>query len=413
MVYTTLANMDFANILFEAQANTQTGEQLLNKYKSFLLANETSCGLVNGFVKEAQNMMYDAGIRSIMEQVSNVINDNKISWQLASACESINRNNKSYNYLNRNAASQVEKLLEMEEADVVKYIKAGALKNVMFCEAFRNIAKQCYGSNCVVEAYDNFVAENPVSMIESNGSVNFFEVCNKLFKIDEGKILEAKWNEVSPEFKIVTSLLESNITKVENDTIFVNFNNAEYQITESNKIVRLTEKDEHEFTNESLREFNKLQLSAMSPRAQQQSAPVLEAIILLSENFDNIVVLDNARIISTNTDKFLTIESETNLYAESIQSTHPGKWQINESVLDAVEFIKKQTKVNISELYSEAIEEAYQNSCEEEQQEIKENLKASQIQERREKIAMLTEKFKNDPVKLAVLSQLAEDLNNL
>lgn len=413
MVYTTLANMDFANILFEAQANTQTGEQLLNKYKSFLLANETSCGLVNGFVKEAQNMMYDAGIRSIMEQVSNVINDNKISWQLASACESINRNNKSYNYLNRNAASQVEKLLEMEEADVVKYIKAGALKNVMFCEAFRNIAKQCYGSNCVVEAYDNFVAENPVSMIESNGSVNFFEVCNKLFKIDEGKILEAKWNEVSPEFKIVTSLLESNITKVENDTIFVNFNNAEYQITESNKIVRLTEKDEHEFTNESLREFNKLQLSTMSPRAQQQSAPVLEAIVLLSENFDNIVVLDNARIISTNNDKFLTIESETNLYAESIQSTRPGKWQINESVLDAVEFIKKQTKVNISELYSEAIEEAYQNSCEEEQQEIKENLKASQIQERREKIAMLTEKFKNDPVKLAVLSQLADDLNNL
>lgn len=413
MVYTTLANMDFANILFEAQANTQTGEQLLNKYKSFLLANETSCGLVNGFVKEAQNMMYDAGIRSIMEQVSNVINNNKISWQLASACESINRNNKSYNYLNRNAASQVEKLLEMEEADVVKYIKAGALKNVMFCEAFRNIAKQCYGSNCVVEAYDNFVAENPVSMIESNGSVNFFEVCNKLFKIDEGKILEAKWNEVSPEFKIVTSLLESNITKVENDTIFVNFNNAEYQITESNKIVRLTEKDEHEFTNESLREFNKLQLSAMSPRAQQQSAPVLEAIVLLSENFDNIVVLDHARIISTNADKFLTIESETNLYAESIQSTRPGKWQINESILDAVEFIKKQTKVNISELYSEAIEEAYQNSCEEEQQEIKENLKASQIQERREKIAMLTEKFKNDPVKLAVLSQLAEDLNNL
>lgn len=413
MVYTTLANMDFANILFEAQANTQTGEQLLNKYKSFLLANETSCGLVNGFVKEAQNMLYDAGIRSVMEQVSDVINNNKISWQLASACESINRNNKSYNYLNRNAASQVEKLLEMEEADVVKYIKAGALKNVMFCEAFRNIAKQCYGSNCVVEAYDNFVAENPVSMIESNGSVNFFEVCNKLFKIDEGKILEAKWNEVSPEFKIVTSLLESNITKVENDTIFVNFNNAEYQITEYNKIVRLTENDEREFTNESLREFNKLQLSAMSPRAQHQSAPVLEAIVLLSENFDNIVVLDNAKIISTNADKFLTIESETNLYAESIQSTCPGKWQINESVLDAVEFIKKQTKVNISELYSEAIEEAYQNSCEEEQQEIKENLKASQIQERREKIAMLTEKFKNDPVKLAVLSQLAEDLNNL
>ena len=40
-------------------------------------------------------------------------------------------------------------------------------------------------------------------------------------------------------------------------------------------------------------------------------------------------------------------------------------------------------------------------------------MKNDQIQERREKIAMLTEKFKNDPARLAILSQLAEDLNNI
>ena len=56
---------------------------------------------------------------------------------------------------------------------------------------------------------------------------------------------------------------------------------------------------------------------------------------------------------------------------------------------------------------------AYEWNPEEEQEEIKENLKSDAIQERREKIAMLTEKFKNDPVRLAVLSQLAEDLNNI
>lgn len=413
MVYSTLANMDFATILFEAQANTQTGEQLLNKYKSFLLANEVSCGLVNGFVQEAKSCLYDGGVKYVLEQVSEVINDNKISWQLASACESINKNNKSYNYLNRNAAQQVEKLLEMDESNVIKYIKAGALKNVMFCESFRQIAKQCYGSNCIVEAYEEYVSEHPVSLIESVGSVNFFEVKGKLFKIDGSEVSEAAWNEVSHEFQMITNLLESNLAKFENDTLFVNFRDAEYQITEANKVVRLTSNDERELTNEQLREMNNLIVSTIAPRNVHHVASVLEAIALVCENFDNLAILDNTRVISTRNDKFIIIESEGNIYAESIQSTKPGKWAINESVLDAVEYIKKQTKVNISEMFSEEIEKAYQERCVEEQEEIKENLKSDAIQERREKIAMLTEKFKNDPVRLAVLSQLAEDLNNI
>ena len=405
--------MDFATILFEAQANTQTGEQLLNKYKSFLLANEVSCGLVNGFVQEAKSCLYDGVVKYVLEQVSEVINDNKISWQLASACESINKNNKSYNYLNRNAAQQVEKLLEMDESNVVKYIKAGALKNVMFCESFRQIAKQCYGSNCIVEAYEEYVSEHPVSLIESVGSVNFFEVKGKLFKIDSGEVSEAAWNEVSHEFQMITNLLESNLAKFENDTLFVKFRDAEYQITEANKVVRLTSNDERELTNEQLREMNNLIVSTIAPRNVHHVASVLEAIALVCENFDNLAILDNTRVISTRNDKFIIIESEGNIYAESIQSTKPGKWAINESVLDAVEYIKKQTKVNISEMFSEEIEKAYQERCVEEQEEIKENLKSDAIQERREKIAMLTEKFKNDPVRLAVLSQLAEDLNNI
>lgn len=405
--------MDFATILFEAQANTQTGEQLLNKYKSFLLANEVSCGLVNGFVQEAKSCLYDGGVKYVLEQVSEVINDNKISWQLASACESINKNNKSYNYLNRNAAQQVEKLLEMDETNVVKYIKAGALKNVMFCESFRQIAKQCYGSNCIVEAYEEYVSEHPVSLIESVGSVNFFEVKGKLFKIDGGEVSEAAWNEVSHEFQMITNLLESNLAKFENDTLFINFRDTEYQITEANKVVRLTNNDERELTNEQLREMNNLIVSTIAPRNVHHVASVLEAIALVCENFDSLAILDNTRVISTRNDKFIVIESEGNIYAESIQSTKPGKWAINESVLDAVEYIKKQTKVNISEMFTESIEKAYQERCVEEQEEIKENLKNDQIQERREKIAMLTEKFKNDPVRLAVLSQLAEDLNNI
>ena len=49
-----LAELGFNMILNEATASTQTGSEILNKYKSHLMANEASCALVNNFVKEAQ-----------------------------------------------------------------------------------------------------------------------------------------------------------------------------------------------------------------------------------------------------------------------------------------------------------------------------------------------------------------------
>ena len=83
-----LVDLDFNTIIGESLAQTATGEGLLNKYKSFLMANETTCGLVNNFIKEAAQHSYDNGVRYVLEQVVDYINDNKVSWQLASACES-------------------------------------------------------------------------------------------------------------------------------------------------------------------------------------------------------------------------------------------------------------------------------------------------------------------------------------
>ena len=147
-----LAEMEFASIISGAMAQTQTGAEVLNKYKSFLMANESSCALVNNFIKEASACRYDNGINEALEIVADYIQQNKTSWALASACESINSNKSSYNYIHRNAAKQVEKLLEMDETNVVKYVKNGALKNVMFCEEFRAIAKQIFKETPMVAA---------------------------------------------------------------------------------------------------------------------------------------------------------------------------------------------------------------------------------------------------------------------
>ena len=61
-----LAELDFASILNESKAQTATGADLLRKYQSFLITNESSHNLVNAFVKEASVHTYDNGINAVL-----------------------------------------------------------------------------------------------------------------------------------------------------------------------------------------------------------------------------------------------------------------------------------------------------------------------------------------------------------
>jgi hypothetical protein len=414
MISKVLVNLDFASLISEAYAQTQTGAEIINKYKAHVMANESSCAIVNNFVREASQCRYDNGVNESLSIVADYINSNKASWALASACESINANNKSYNYINRNAARQVETLLEMEEEDVVKYIKAGALKNVMFCEAFRNIAKQVYKETPLVEASAEYVKFTPTSMVENVGDGICFQIAGRLFKMDDEKnIQEAVWNEVSNTFKTVSQLLESNITSIDNHTIEVKTANATYAISEANKVVREGKEGKREMSVEQLREHNRLVLMSTNPRYKNDFAQILEAIALTCENYDNIVNMDNAAIYTTNNDKFIVIESKDSLYATSLVSRRTSQWTINENAIDALSFIKAKTNVSLSDNYQSVVESAMEKADEQEKERIEKELKENEQQSYKERIEMLTEKFKNDPVKLAVLSQLAQNLSEI
>lgn len=403
-----LAEMDFGAIIGESAAQTATGFELLNKYKSHLMSNESTCGLVNNFIREASNCRYDNGVNTVLEHVADFIQSNKTVWALSTACESIMANGSSYNYLNRNAAKQVEKLLEMEEEEVIKYIKAGALKNVMFCESFRNIAKQVFKDTPIIEATAEYTVAHPVSLVENVGDGVCFEVCGRVYKMDADKnILEASWSDVSNTFKTISQLLESNMVTVDQTMITVKVNETEYQIKEEGKVIRIGKDNTLELTTEQLRDNNRLMIMATNPRFRNQMAGVLEAIALMTENFAHIVNMDNVSIYSTNRDRFLVIEG-ANMYATSLTNQ---KWTINENVVDALSFIKNKTNVSLSECYKEMIETYVENATIEEKEQMEVDLKEQTIQSYKERIAVLTEKFKNDPTKLAVLSKLAQELN--
>jgi hypothetical protein len=402
--------MDFQSIIGESMAQTQTGAELLNKYKSYLLVNEANCALINSFVKEAVHHTYDNGVNEALETVSDYINMNKASWALASACESINNNNSSYNYIKRNAAKQVEKLLEMDEANVVKYVKNGALKNVMFCEEFRNIAKQIFKETPMVEAAADYVVTHPVSFFESVGDGICFVAAGRLFKIDDDKnITEGNWSEVSNTFRTISSILESSCSQIDGYCISVKAGNATYEISEENKVVR----EGKEMTSVELREHNRLVLMTANPRHRNQLAALLEGIALISENYSKIANMDNVGIYETKNDRFLVIEGEDKLYASLIASNRHPQWTINENAVDALSFIKAKTNVNISENYNDMVRNHIEKVSEKEQETIKQELHEQTVQSYRERIEMLTERFKNDPTKLAVLSKIAQELNSV
>jgi hypothetical protein len=413
MVNKLLADMDFASIISESVAQTQTGSEFLNKYKSWLMANESTCGLVNKFLAEGRQYNYDNGVMAVMEKVADFIQLNKTSWALSSVCESLKAGKSSYNFLNQPAIAQVEKLLENDEETVNKYIKAGALKNVMYVTEFRNVAKQVFHNTPMVESSADFVMVRPISLVESCGDGYLFEVAGKVIKIAaDGAISEGSWNDVSNTFRVVSSLLESNICSFDESSegLTVKYNNVEYQINEAGKLVKLTSQEEKEMTVEELRENNRLMTMAANPRFRNQVAQVLEAIALTCENFDKIAKMDNTGIYTTKSDRFLVVNEGTNMYATLLASNHIGLWTINTNVVEALETIKKNTRVSLSEKFNEQVKAVVEQTSAEDKAKIEAELKEARVQGIKERIEALREQYKDNPTMLAVLSEAAQNL---
>ena len=192
MTIKLIKDLNFADKLNSCEAVTESGKECLKNYRGYCYNNAATCGLVNNFIKEAQKYSYDSGVTSILESVVEFVNSNKISWKLASVCEAINNNTSSYNVLNRAGVEKVEKLLEMDETNVISYIKAGALRGVQYIPEFRAVCKEVYGNK--VNENKNTLAysvSNPVSYIIIDENKNqIVNVNGKVFRISENKVEE-------------------------------------------------------------------------------------------------------------------------------------------------------------------------------------------------------------------------------
>lgn len=412
-----LKNLEFAEKINKTEAVTEAGKEMLNTYRGYLYSNPVTFGVVNGFINEAQKFSFDTGLVSILESVLNVLNENKISWKLASACEALNNNNSSYGYIAKIGVQQVEKLLEMDEAEVVSYIKAGSLKGIQYIPEFRAICKEVYKSNINEVNAPEYKVTNPFCFVHIvEGKDKYVSVLGKTYKISENKVEEAvcddvnfnKINGLLKNFSIVDEHLTTEYKGTHGDA-------ARFTLDEG-KLTMVKGDINEEFTTPA--EFliyanNTSKVMPMHEKMNWMNATKIIADVF--EAMGSIVVLDCAKVLETSTGTVCAIiEGKDNVNLTVFRSVNAGTSSKNyDYVVEALQNVTKVSGIDLRPLYESRIDEECKKQDPDKYNMIKEELEAqknAKFQDRKKKIAMLAEQYKNDPVKITLLNKAAKEL---
>jgi len=412
-----LKDLNFSEKINSNEAITEAGKEILKGYRSYCYSNAPTYGIVNGFVLEASKVSFDTGLTSILESVNKFINENNISWKLASACENIANNNSTYNYINKLGVQQVEKLLEMDEANVISYIKAGSLKNIQYIPEFRQICKEIYKQHINEASAPTYTVKTPVSYVMVNEGEQTFNVLGKTYLLKEGKIEETTTTDAT--FNTINALLEA--FRVEGENLVYEYRTSN---TETSKFIlaeneltftrgsKINEKFE---TASKFLEYANTFSKMLSINEKIQFMNTCNSIAKVFENMENIVVLNNVKVLNTAANTTLAIvEGKENVNVTVFHSVNAGTSSNNyEFMAEALNNVLKVSGIDLKSMYEERINEDCKKMETPEAKAIREQLEANkeaQYDVRKKKIAMLAEQYKNDPVKIALLNKVAKDL---
>lgn len=412
-----LKNLDFASKINGTEAVTEAGKEMLKNYRGYIYSNPVTCGIVNGFCIEAKNFSFDTGLMGILESVNNFIKENNISWQLASACESINANNSSYGYLSKLGLEQVDKILEMNESEVVAYLKAGAMKNLTFIPEFRQVLKNVYSSTIQETVAPNYVVTTPVSFVfVTESGDKYFSVLGKTYKISEDTVSEAVCDNVN--FNKVNALLES--FRKDDNSIFYEYkathgDMARFTINENELVFTKGQITEKFNDAPSFRQYCDTVSKPMMMNEKLNWMKITSAIADVFENAENICALDNVNVLATNNNTICTIiEAANNVHVTVNRSLNAGTSSKDyDFMVEALNDVIKVSGIDLKNMYESRIDEDCKKADPEKYKEIKEQLEADKeaaFAARRKKIAALAEAYKNDPVKITLLNKAAKDL---
>lgn len=413
MTIKLLKDLAFADKLSLAEPITEAAQNVVKNYRGYLFMNSANCAVVNNFIKEAQQYAYDKGMSTILDAVTSFINEHRISWQLATACESIASSNSTYSYIAKLGIEKVEKLLEMDEQNVVAYIKAGALRGVKYIPEFREICKEVYKDQINESAQTvKYEMHTPFCYSIPVNNENIIMVEGKVYSVTENIVKEAECADET--FNKVNTHL--SMFKQVGEAIEYSFNGLTFSINENETgkpALTLKKGDKTLQVFENTTDF--LQYCDTYSRAVingRQFMTIAGAVSEVFENAENIIALDNVRVFNcSNGSKAVVLEA-----ADNVMSVANGVVADCEFMVEALANIEKNCGTDVKVIYEHRINEDLKKGNPEQYAAIKEELKATknaQAEIRYRKIEQLSEALKTNPAAIAVLNTLAKELRML
>lgn len=419
-----IKGLSFADKLNVTEAITESGKEFLKSYRGYLYTNPASYSLVNGFIKEAMNHKYDNGIASILESILKYVTENKISWKIASACEMLESSNNPYDYIAKEGCKTAEKLLEMNESEVVQYIKAGALKSIQYIPEFRNICKEVYGTMHVDEVHtQQYSLTNPLSYVVVNENETWFCVNGLSYCVDKEGNIENKMCE-DADFNAINYLLP-NFEMVDENLVYTwtpNFNEKPFTFIVSESGIQLKKEGviDESFNNTiDFKVYCDNLSQTMFGQSKYNFMNIASNVSKVSEGMNNICEVDTAKILECADGSVATIIESNENVALTWNKSANCKTNVMQNfnfMHEALDQIQSMTNVNLRTVYESRINEDMKKEDPEAYAQIREQLKANKdakIESRRLKIQQLAEAYKNDPAKIALLSSISKELSML
>lgn len=422
MTVKLLKDLAFAEKLSLAEPITEAAQNVVKNYRGYLFVNSVNCAVVNNFIREAQQYAYDRGMAKILDSVVQFVNENRISWQLATACENIAANTSTYSYIAKLGIDKVEKLLEMDEQNVIAYIKAGALKGVKYIPEFREICKEVYKTQINESAQTvHYEMYTPFCYSVNAGAGNhLIMVGGKMYTINESAA--APMTDINKladtvdvaEFQKINAHLES--FKQVGEALEYTFAGITFSICEDkngNDTLTLKKDDKElgvfENSSEFLKYCDTYSRAVMNGR---QFMSVAGAVGEVFEHSAGITVLDNVRMFNcSNGSKAIVIEAKDNVLSVANGVTADCKFMV-----EALENVEKNCGTDIKVIYEDRINEDLKKGNPEQYAAIQEELqktKDAQAEIRYRKIEQLSESLKDNPAAIAVLNTLSKELRML
>ena len=394
MLTQVLVDLKFNDLMARGGATTQLGVDLMERYAGALARSGETHALVNNFIREASKLTYDQGILETLTTINDYIQSQPVRWMLATSCEQILEGFTRDRY-SRPAAKRAAVLLENEEEDLVRNIRAGALREVMYCESFRKIVNMVLGEITSVVYKEEYTMTHPVSFVEKVYDGVALCVAGKVIcQDDEGNILP-NYTRVSATFNILNRALHIGQLVLADHCLTTQYGRNKMVVCEQGKV----KFNDEEMTSEVFREQARARVWMAGPQKQAEMNEIFEVVALASENFDHIVYLDHVNIYTTKVCSFAVLQYGESLLTFSINCT---PFEFIGSALEVCDFIKEKLGADIGEDYTDLI---LRTETPEKTEDVKDEF--------RDRITALAAKYKDHPQYLEIVNAVAKDLAEL